>query len=266
LLRLGTRRADFPFVIVYRKKFVRIAEGWFGEEPDAAGADIIRCFQRDAMQAGALCREFYTILIDLTRDTDALLASMKQGCQYKIRRAEARDDLVYECANAARADLLARFCDLYDEFTPRKSLPPLDRAWLALMAETGCLYVSRVSDGASNNELTWHTYYLSHGRATLLHSASATPPDADASARNRIGRANRFHHWQDMLWFKEGGARLYDLGGWYSGDTDARRLGINRFKEDFGGGIVKNYINERALTFKGKLFLRARQTLLGDAI
>jgi hypothetical protein len=29
---------------------------------------------------------------------------------------------------------------------------------------------------------------------------------------------------------------------------------------------VKNYINERALTFKGRLFLRARQTVLGDAI
>jgi hypothetical protein len=253
-------------VIVYRKKFVRIAEGWFGEEPDAAGVDITRGFQRDAMQADALCREFHTILIDLTRDADTLLASMKRGCRYKIRRAEARDDLVYECANAARAELLARFCDLYDEFTPRTSLPPLDRAWLALMAETGCLYVSRMSDAASGDELTWHTHYYSGGRATLLHSASAPTPDADASARNRAGRANRFHHWRDMLWFKHAGATVYDLGGWYHGDSDARRLGINRFKEDFGGGVVKNYINERALTLKGRLFLRARQTLLGDAI
>jgi hypothetical protein len=253
-------------VIVYRKKFVRIAEGWFGEEPDAAGVDIVRGFQRDAPQADALCREFHTILIDLTRAREALLASMKQGCQYKIRRAGARDGLVYECANAARAEWLARFCDLYDEFTPRKSLPPLDRAWLMLMAETGALYVSHVSDAASGDALTWHTHYLSHGRATLLHSASVTPPDADPPTRNRAGRANRFHHWQDMLWFKAEGATVYDLGGWYSGDTDARRLGINRFKEDFGGVVVKNYINERALTFKGRLFLRARQTVLGDAI
>ncbi|MDT7603722.1 MAG: hypothetical protein QOF61_1719 [Acidobacteriota bacterium] len=252
-------------MIVYRKKFVRIAEAWFGEEPDAAGVDIMRCFQRDEPRTGALCREFHTILIDLTRDTDALLASMKKGCQYKIRRAAARDGLLYECANANGSPQLARFCDLYDEFTPRKSLPPLDRAWLALMAETGSLYVSRVSS-SSGEEMTWHTHYQSHGRATLLHSASATAPTDDAAARNRFGRANRFHHWQDMLWFKTEGARLYDLGGWYHGDSDTRRLGINRFKEDFGGSIVKNYITERALTLKGKLFLRARQTLLGDAI
>jgi hypothetical protein len=252
-------------VIVYRKKFVRIAEAWFGEEPNAPGVDIARGFQRNEPRDGALCREFYTILIDLTREPEALFASMKKGCQYKIRRAAARDDLTYECGNAARSRLLARFCDIYDEFTPRKRLPPLDRAWLALMAETGSLHVSRVSS-ASGEELVWHTHYRSNGRATLLHSASLMPTTVDAAARNHLGRANRFHHWQDMLWFKREGASLYDLGGWYQGDSDKRRLGINRFKEDFGGSVVKNYITERALTLKGRLFLRTRQTLLGDAI
>ncbi|MFL6229235.1 MAG: hypothetical protein ACJ741_10690 [Pyrinomonadaceae bacterium] len=254
-------------MIVYRKKLVRVAEAWFGEEPGAAGVDVVRCFQRDAPRDGALSREFHTILIDLTREPGEIFASMKQGCRYKIRRAVARDALSYECANAAHAGMLARFCDLYDEFAPRKSLPPLDRAWLSLMAQTGCLYVSRVGDEASGEGLTWHTHYESHGRATLLHSASAPPPDdGDTSARNRVGRANRFHHWRDMLWFKAAGATLYDLGGWYHGDSDARRLGINRFKEDFGGRVVKNYITERAPTFRGRLFLRARQALLGDAI
>lgn len=252
-------------MIIYRKKFVQIAEAWFGEEPDAVGADIIRSFQREEPLAGALCRDFYTLLIDLTRDRAELLSSMRNGCRYKVRRAGVRDGISYDCANAAaRPDLLSRFCAMYDEFATRKSLPALDRVWLTQMAETGGLFVSLVSLPAGD-DIVWHTHYLSNGRATLLHSASP-PVASDTTARNLSGRANRFQHWRDMLHFKDAGARHYDLGGWYQGDTDARRLGINRFKEEFGGSVVHNYITERALTARGKLFLRARTLLLGDAI
>jgi hypothetical protein len=252
-------------VIVYRRKFIRIAEAWHGEEIDeATRVDLARRFQRDAPAAGALCREFYTILIDLSRDEGALFRALSKSCRYKVRRAAERDSLTYECANAAaRSDLLARFRSLYDEFARRKQVPALDHAWLSLMAATGNLYLSRVSD-AAGQDLVWHTYYLSGGRATLLHSAPT--PHAAAEGRSLTGRANRCQHWQDILSFKRGGATLYDLGGWYSGKTDVQRLGINRFKEEFGGRVVRNYIDERALTIKGRLFLRARQSLLGDAI
>lgn len=252
-------------MIVYRRKLIRIAEAWHGEEIDeATRVDIARRFQRDAPAVGAHCREFYTILIDLSRDEHALFRAMSKSCRYKVRRAAARDSLTYECTNAAaRPDLLASFRSLYDEFARRKRVPVLNPAWLSLMAATGNLHLSRVSD-ASGQDLVWHTHYLSGGRATLLHSAPT--PDAAAAGRSLTGRANRFQHWQDILSFKRVGANLYDLGGWYSGKTDSQRLGINRFKEEFGGRVVRNYISESALTFKGRLFLRARQSLLGDAI
>ena len=83
-------------MIVFKKKFIRIAEAWGGEEPSAEGVDIVRYFQRTEPAAGALCREFYTIIIDLTREPGALFAAMRKGCQYKVRRAEARDNFVYE--------------------------------------------------------------------------------------------------------------------------------------------------------------------------
>ena len=82
----------------------------------------------------------------------------------------------------------------------------------------------------------------------------------------QIGRANRFQHWQDIQRFKAEGVSIYDFGGWYEGDRDQERLRINKFKEEFGGEIVKNYICERALTAKAKVFLRVRRLLLGDAI
>lgn len=250
---------------------MRIAEAWHGEEFDVQGsggparADILRRFQREEPAPGALSREFHTILIDLARDESALFDAMREGCRYKVRRAAERDALIYDSANAnERSDLLARFAQLYEDFARRKQLPAPTRGWLSLMASTGNLYVSRVSD-KSDRELTWHTHYFSGGRATLLHSAPTTHAER-AAGRSPTGRANRLHHWRDILYFKRLGAKLYDLGGWYSGDADARRLGINRFKEEFGGHVVKNFIDERALTLRGKLFLRARQSLLGDAI
>lgn len=251
-------------MIVFRKKSVRIAEAWFGEEPAADGVDVVRCFQRAEPSAGALCREFYTILIDLTQGPDALLSAIKKGTRYEIRRAVAKDNFVYACRDAGSLEALARFCDLYDEFASRKRLPRLDRGWLSLMAATGRLYVSSVSE-ATGDPLVWHVYYRSGSRVTLLYSASL-PPDRDGACRSRLGRANRFHHWQDMLRFKSEGAAVYDLGGWYQGAEDAGRLRINKFKEAFGGRVVKNYICERPLTTRGRLFLRLRQLLLGDAL
>lgn len=258
-------------MIVYRRKFVRIAEAWHGEEFDArkldgrARADILRRFQREEPAPGALSREFHTVLIDLSREEPALFGAMRRGCRYKVRRAAERDALTYDCADATeRPDLLARFHALYEDFARRRRLPAPAREWLSLTASTGNLYVSRVGD-ADGRELTWHTHYFSGSRATLLHSAP-TPHAEAAAGRSLTGRANRFHHWQDILYFRRLGAALYDLGGWYSGDTDEQRLGINRFKEEFGGRVVKNFIVERALTLRGRLFLRARQSLLGDAI
>jgi hypothetical protein len=247
-------------VIIYKKKFISIMEAWFGEEPASAEVDLIRCFQRAAPVSGALCREFHTILIDLSRGPDELLAGMRKNNRYEIRRALAADGLAHEFANA-RAPGVGEFCRVYDEFAAAKSLPRLDRAWLSLMADTGGLYITRAGE-AAGDALTWHAYYLSGSRATLLYSVSPL----DGGDRSRLGRVNRFHHWQDMLRLKDAGVLTYDFGGWYAGAGNRRRLNINRFKEQFGGAVSKSYICERALTLKGKLFLRARRALLGDAI
>lgn len=251
-------------MITYQKKFIQIAEAWFGEEPTASGVDVVRCFQRAAPMSDALCREFHTIIIELTKEPDELLADMNRDNRYKICRALKTGGLLYECRDANQSTTLAQFGDSYDEFAAQKNLPKLDRRWLSLMADTGGLSLTTVRESA-DSYLIWHVYYRSGSRATLLYSVS--PPFVNDSAeRNKRGRANRFHHWRDMLKFREEGATLYDLGGWYAGVEDRRRLNINRFKKEFGGDVITNYICERALTLKGKLFLQARQLLLGDAI
>jgi hypothetical protein len=252
-------------MIVYQKKFLRIAEYWDSEEVKALGVDLVRCFQQSHPLPGMVCRAFHTILLDLKRDPHQLLAQMKRDTRYEIRRAGNQDQLTCDWSNARDRQEFQRFCDYYDEFATQKGQPKLNRAWLSLLANDDALTLSRVSD-STGETLVWHLYHRSSTRATLFHSASLFRKLDRSAIRNEIGRANRFLHWQDMQRFQAEGISVYDFGGWYEGDKDLERLSINKFKEEFGGQIVKDYICERALTVKARLFLRVRGLLLGDAI
>jgi hypothetical protein len=252
-------------MIVYRKNLLRIAEYWNGEEPQSDGVDLIRCFQQPQPRAGMLSREFYTILIDLKRDLDQLLGDVKPDTRYEVRRARGQDQLTHDCRSGRDGTAFEEFCDYYDSFAILKAQPKLNRDWLSLLAEADALALSQVRDG-SGDTLVWHAYHRSPHRATLFYSASLFRKVDSSAVRNKIGRANRYLHWQDMQRFKSEGISTYDFGGWYQGESDRQRLSINKFKEEFGGQIVKNYICERALTSKAKIFLRVRRLLLGDAI
>jgi hypothetical protein len=253
-------------MIVYRKKTLRVAEYWFGETPGAADADLVRCYQRtDPDRTALCCREFFTILLDLRRPAEALFAAFKKATRYEVRRAEERDGLAWEGWDARERRPLEEFCAYYRTFAERQGLPLPYAPWLAALARTGGLELSRVRPGAGDT-LGWHAYYRSHGRVVLLLAASLFRGAADPARRALAGRANRWHHWQSLRWFQTRGESVYDLGGWYAGREDRQRLRINRFKEQFGGEVVKNYICEYGPTLKGRLFLRLRRWLTGDRI
>lgn len=250
--------------IAYQRRFVRIAEYWNGEEPYLKGVDVERYFQQPHRIEGMFCRDFYTILIDLHNDPETLLAAMKCDTRYEIRRAE-REGFIYDFLSGTDTRVFNEFCDYYDEFARQKNQPAMRRSWLSLLAESGALNLTRIAEPAGDT-LVWHGYHCSSQRATLLYSASISRDRESSAQRALVGRANRYQHWLDMLRFKAKGLSIYDFGGWYEGSEDQKRLSINRFKEEFGGSIVHNYICERASTFKGSLFLKLRTALLGNAI
>ncbi len=92
----------------------------------------------------------------------------------------------------------------------------------------------------------------------LSHSASLYR-GRDKDFRNLVGRANRLHHFKDMLFFKGNACNLYDFGGWYAGTEDQERLMINRFKEEFGGQKVLQYNAVLNRTWRAKLLKSIRR-------
>jgi hypothetical protein len=239
-------------MILFRERWLRHGEVWFDEDPANVKVDIISYVQKSHPISGTQCGTFYTILNDLSQTPEELLTRMPKNTQYKIRRVADRDRVIYEFWKANSSDVLVRFCEFLDRFACLKGLSRTNMPRLRALSDDGTLDISRVGD-KEGNDLVWHAHYRDRARVRLLHSASLFREVKNSAFRNLIGRANRYHHWQDMLRFKQEGILVYDFGGWYEGNTDQEKLQINRFKEEFGGKVVRNYNCVRLVTAKARL-------------
>jgi hypothetical protein len=246
-------------MIVRRRRLYSLAEVFFDEDPTAAKADVIDCLQRPEPLAGsARCDDFHTILIDLDRDEDTIFGGLTKSARYKVRRADDRDGLTCDVWPAGGDAPVEEFVRFFDRFAAGKNLPPVPRDRLDALAAVGALDLSRVRcpDG---DTLVWHAHLWTPVRARLLHSASLYRESGDTGFRSLVSRANRWLHWRDLLRYKAQGLATYDLGGWYAGDEDDALLQINRFKEEWGGTVVREFHCAVAGTMRGRLVLHARR-------
>lgn len=189
--------------------------------------------------ATGMCERFHTVVIDLHKEPNQLLEEMNRETRYEIRRALDKDGLNYQIWRTTDADCRREFRCFYDRFSSTRGLAQLNHKKMEKFASVGALVLS-VARRHGGEPLVWHAYYEGNGRARLLHSASSSAL-ADNSDRGLLGRANRYLHWQDISAFQTQGVHTYDFGGWYPGQGDLKKIGINRFKEGFGGRVVVNY-------------------------
>jgi len=212
---------------------------WFHDAPSVADSfKAVHYIQSHARIAvpGFVRESFLTRLIDLRIGTGLLLRSYPKGTRYEILRAK-REGVSVDVEND-----LGNFVKFYNSFAATKDLSALS------LGHIGCyvpyLRVTKaVRDGIV---LTMHSYLLDEegGRARLLHSASVFRTMENSKDAALIGHANRLHHHEDMVYFLDHNVRYMDLGGHYNG-SDPKLLGINRFKESFGGDVVEesNYLS-----------------------
>jgi hypothetical protein len=244
-------------MIISQGRLCRVANVYFEEEPECVKVDIVHYIQRASPVPDAYCSVFCTIVIDLGREPEALLAGMHRNTRNEIRHGMRKG--LRHLAWRNHPVVLEHACDFYDRFAVLKGLPPADRRYLRLLAAAGQLDLSVVRDG--DRDLVWHVYYRTPQRVLNLISASLFMAHAESSERALIGIANRYHTWMDILMFRQAGIPIFDQGGWYDGTTDQEKLRINNFKERFGGTIIRNFDCHRALTLKGTLTLEARGLL-----
>lgn len=243
------------------RRFISEKEVWFDEEPEKVNdVDILYYRHWTNPNRGIECNEFYSILLDLTKEQDELWEGIGKNTRYKIRRTE-KEEFGYEFWDTNNLGILNEFFNFYNNFALQKGLPKLIKSRLTNLIDTENLDISRVKS-KSGEPLVWHAHYRSKTRSFLLYSASMFRSSTDTSYRNMVGRVNRYHHWQDIVRFKNLGISIYDFGGWYAGNKDQEKIGINKFKEEFGGEFIKNFNCTHPLTMKGKLYLQLREILI----
>lgn len=249
-------------MILHRKNLVTRGEVWFDEDPAAVGVDLVEYYYRSAPLADCRCVDYRTLVIDLTQHEDALFAAVQSDTRRYIRRSMENPDLVYEAWYPADETVAEGLLAAYDELAAQKGLSSVDRDLIAKYGRRGYLDVSRVRK-ADGTHLAWHSHFRTPARARLLHSIAQFR--SDPAEKKLIGAAHRYHTWRDIQRFKAAGIPILDMGGWYPGETDEELLRVNEFKAKFGGRVVADYLCERPLTLKGKIYVALRRLMRAGA-
>jgi hypothetical protein len=236
-------------MILYQSRFLTRGEVWFDSQPGEARVDWIVYHQRPQPTAKGNWRPFYTRVLDLRQTPEALLAQMDGFTAADIRKAQKKDQTRCRRLDTSAEGTLAEFAEFYDRFAALKDLGPADRHWLCRTAEAGKLDLW-LAESPENQRLVYHAFYREGIRVRSLHTASLYLELSQKEAQRRIGRANRLLIWESLSRYRTEAIEIYDLGGWYSGTSDTARLGINRFKEGFGGRTICEYEGEQVLTLK----------------
>jgi len=241
--------------VYYRKWFIRVSELWFDGKGCPSDSDIVRYMHVPDRVEGALCDEWYTLVISLSSNEDEILKSMDDGTRYEIRRSLTKDDLRYQHVCPSNVEDVREFMAAYErEMVPQNGASRLVPERLVRMAEVGLLDLSTMKDNAGHT-LSWHVHVVTAGIARLFYSVSATSTINDQQQKNLRGRANRLHHWMDMLRFRNAGYAKYDFGGYCPETADAKKSQISRFKRGFGGQVAVTYNCVYPLTVTGKIAL-----------
>jgi len=243
-------------MIIYKTHGITTGEEWFNfHQPNLLPRlDIFQAIQMQNIPLNVRKpQSFYTIIIDLEQDVTNLIEACNETTRYEIKHANSDNNLVY-IYNDSNVEI-EKFASFYNEFAKAKSLLPININKLKAYSRAGNLLLTKSVSAENNITLVYHAYYYSKDRVRLLNSASLYRETADRQKRKQIGMANRWLHWQDILYFKQQGINIYDFGSWYNGTSDKEKTYINQFKEGFGGKIIQGYNYQKGLTIKGKLYL-----------
>jgi hypothetical protein len=247
-------------MIIYHSRFLTRGEVWFDNAVGPEPVDWLVYHQRSAPLPRGHWRSFYTLAIDLRPEPAAIMAQMDGFTAADVRRAEKKDHTICRKLDPSAHATLDAFVDFYDRFAAQANLGGADRTWLGRTAQAGALDIW-AADDPEGQRLAYHVLYRGPKRVRSFHSVSFHRDACSKEARRAIGRANRLLVWTCMLHYREAGAPLFDMGGWYNGTSDAALLGINRFKQGFGGKILCEYQGEVVVSLKARVVMALARLL-----
>lgn len=233
---------------------MKIHHYYFCDRNSVYGSDAYVQAYSHCLVPRASLKTLETLQIDLTKDENSLLSDMNKTTRRQIRRAEDRclEHVVIE--NPSDQDLMD-FRVFYNQFAKNKKTYACNSfhfKTMQLLREKNAILLMYVKDGQKN--IYCYRVYIKDSVFTMnLYSASHFRMADSPEMRKILGQANRYLIWKSVLWFKEKGYTLYDMGGLTTDEN------IRRFKFGFGGEIVPVYWGYEANSIIGSLVLQIRR-------
>ncbi|MCM1103088.1 MAG: peptidoglycan bridge formation glycyltransferase FemA/FemB family protein [Clostridium sp.] len=241
-------------IVSKKNKGIPIIDCWYAEH--ALAMDGVIRYQEAEKPIGAMPQKFETLLSDLKEDEETILSHYSKNCRYEVRRAPKEGVVcAAKCGKELTEQDIAAFTDFFEQFWASKGISYNEkekcRAMMRQYVSAGAMAVTTASLGGKL--LVYHTYILEEKRVRLYQSASQFRTD-ESITTNIVGFANRYLHYQDMLFFKKMGKEQYDWGG--AGRTEDVES-ITKFKESFGGKTAVFYNGEEVRGAAPKLYRAA---------
>lgn len=212
--------------IVFKRFFATHQEIWFYE-----GAPVDELYKNIYYQSSIQppghaisVKKFHTLATHLSCEESIMYSKINRTFRYDIKKGEALkpDYIVLDLQDKHQ---LLTYLNTYNYFAREKKLLTLPVWRLRALADSGGLLVTVIK---RNDQLIGTHAYLQDGiRARLLTSHTAR----GTMSGTQLGYCNKYHHWQDICYFKNLNFEWYDWGGVSVNPNDGR----NNFKQSFGG-------------------------------
>lgn len=225
-------------MVWYARKFygLTVHDNWFSVRAGLLNRIFIHSYNhvREEKWQPLLIREAnYTVELDLTKSKEKILEDFSRTVKAQVRKSE-EDGVICYFDND-----IPKFVKFFNEFAQGKGLSPETNERIASFGNA--LRISyAVLDGQI---LAAHTYVFDPEQKIVRQMHSASKRFDENFDRNKIGRANKYLHYRDMLSFKEQGIEVYDFGGYTPVNSTEVIQSLLQFKLDFGGvkKVSSNY-------------------------
>lgn len=194
-----------------------------------------------------------TYQIDLTLTEDELFRNLKKSNRSQIKQAAVKS-FTHIIETQPTNQELRHFQQYYNDFARDKNTHQCNSfhfKTLQLLRDQNALIVTKILDN-QNKLFCYRVYLTDQIRALTLYSASHFRKNDLPETKRLYSLASRYLLWENILWFKENGHTIYDLG------SLTNDYNIRQFKFGFGGEIVKVYSGYVPKNRMGKFVLGIR--------
>ena len=231
---------------VYKKSFISIENIYFSNQLINSDADIVKYFQASIIYPNKK-RNFISNIIELKNEESEIKSNFRKTLINEINQAHIKYKIKTTFYNQPNKAQIDEFILFFNNFAKVKNIGFADKKKLNRIRKnivfSKAFYDEKV--------IVWHAYMHDNFRFRLVYSSNIL--HKDKKLKQTISKANKFLHYQDIIYAKKKGFTLFDMGG--ISFASKGLSGINNFKLGFSKKVEPSLNCTIANSIKGNIAL-----------